>query len=160
MYHDRKMKNWDNIIPFAVICHNTSVNQSTGFTPHELLFGFKPRPFYSMKLIPEYTACEYLQDLNERLKISRQAALSNLEKMKEKAKIRYDAQIKNPAKYEVGNKVMLKVPNPNNLDPKWEGPYEIIRTGFNENYIIRKSGRNKLVHANRLRPFSTNETLI
>lgn len=43
----------------------------------------QPRPFYSMKLIPEYTACEYLQDLNERLKISRQAALSNLEKMKE-----------------------------------------------------------------------------
>lgn len=153
MYHTRKLKNWDSIIPLAIICHNTSLNSSTGFTPYELLFGFKPRPFFSLKTIPEYTASDYLKDLNERLRVARDVATENVQKMKEKAKERYDGRIKNLASFDLGDKVMLRVPNPNNLDCKWEGPYEIVRVGFNENYMIRKSGRNQLVHANRLRPF-------
>lgn len=155
MYHDRRLKNWDQIIPLAIMCHNTSVNTSTGYTPHELLFGYKPRPFYSLKLIPDYTATDYVKDLNERLRISRDCALRNIESMKEKAKERYDNQIKNIAEFRVGSKVMLRVPNPNNLDPKWDGPYEVVRVGFNENYLIKKSGKTQLVHANRLRPIQT-----
>lgn len=154
MYKSRNPKNWDRIIPFAIMCHNTSVNNSTGYTPHELLFGFKPRPFYSLRVIPDYTASDYLKDLNERLRVARDSAIRNVEVMKEKAKERYDAQIKNIADFSLGDKVMLRVPTPNNLDPKWDGPYEIVRIGFNENYLIRKSGKNQLVHANRLRPFN------
>lgn len=153
MYHNRRLKNWDQIIPFAIMCHNTSVNSSTGYTPHELLFGYKPRPFYSIKPIPDYTACDYLKDLNERLRASRDAALKNIENMKEKAKERYDSQIRNTVEYKIGDKVMLKVPNPNNLNAKWEGPYEVVRIGFNETYMIKKAGKNQLVHANRLRPY-------
>ena len=160
MYHKRNNSNWDQIVPLAIICHNTSVNQSTGYTPHELLFGHKPRSLYSMKDSNEYTTNDYLNDLNERLKISRDVARRNIEAMKGKAKERYDNSIKNIAKFNIGDKVMLKVPNPNNLDSKWEGPYVIIRIGFNENYIIRKSGRNHVVHANRLRPVNaTSEPL-
>lgn len=154
MYQSRRLKNWDKIIPFAVMCHNTSVNKSTNYTPHELLFGYKPRPFYSMKTIPDYTASDYIRDLNERLRVARDAALRNIESMKEKAKDRYDSKIKNIAQYQIGNKVMLRVPNPNNLDPKWEGPFEIIRVGFNNNYTIRKANRHQLVHADRLRPYN------
>lgn len=160
MYHNRRLKNWDKIIPFAVICHNTSVNSSTNYTPHELLFGYKPRPFYSMKNIPDYTACDYLKDLNERLRVARDSALRNVQAMKEKAKDRYDSQIKNLVQYKVGDKVLLRIPSPNNLDPKWDGPFEVIRVGFNHNYIIQKSNRNTLVHANRLRPYHAHETLI
>lgn len=160
MYHSRRLKNWDKIIPFAIMCHNTSVNNSTNYTPHELLFGYKPRPFYNIKTIPDYTACDYLKDLNERLRIARDSALKNLQAMKEKAKDRYDSQIKNFAQYQIGNKVMLKVPNPNNLDPKWEGPYQVIRVDFNHNYVIQKANRNQQVHANRLRPYHLHETLV
>lgn len=61
--------------------------------------------------------------------------------------------MKNIADFQLGDKVMLRVPNPNNLDSKWEGPYEVVRKGFNENYyIMRKSGRNQFVHGNRLKP--------
>lgn len=160
MYHSRRLKNWDKIIPFAIICHNTSVNTSTGYTPHELLFGFKPRPFYSTKVVPDYTACDYLKDLNERLRISRDTAQQHIQKMKEKAKERYDGQIKNLAQFKIGSKVMLRVPNPNNLDSKWEGPYEVIRVGFNENNVIKKSRKNEIVHANHLRPYHQHETLV
>lgn len=160
MYHSRRLKNWDEIIPFAIMCHNTSVNSSTNYTPQELLFGYKPRPFYNIKTIPDYTACDYLKDLNERLRIARDSALKNLQAMKEKAKNRYDSQIKNFTQYQVGSKVMLRIPNPNNLDPKWEGPYKVIRVGFNHNYVIHKANRNQLVHANRLRPYHLHETLV
>lgn len=156
MYHSRRLKNWDEIIPFAIMCHNTSVNSSTGYTPHELLFGYKPRPFYSMKIIPEYRPCDYLRDLNERLRVARDSALKHCERMKERAKERYDSNIKNVADYKIGSKVLLRVPNPNNLDAKWEGPYEVVRVGFNENYVIRKSGKNHLIHGNRLRPYNIN----
>lgn len=157
MYHNRRQKNWDRIIPFAIMCHNTSVNSSTGYTPHELLFGYKPRPFYSLKVIPDYTASDYLKDLNERLRIARDSALRKVETMKDKAKERYDAQIKNIADFSLGDQVMLRIPTPNNLDAKWDGPYEVVRVGFNENYLIRKSGKTQLVHANRLRPFQANQ---
>ena len=159
MYHNRRLKNWDSIIPFAIMCHNTSINNSTNYTPHELLFGYKPRALYSIKNIPDYTACDYLKDLNERLRVARDSALRNIQSMKEKAKDRYDSQIKNIAQYQVGSKVMLRVPSPNNLDPKWEGPFQVIRVGFNHNYVIQKSNRNQLVHANRLRPYNTHENL-
>lgn len=152
MYSTKNAHNWDRIIPLAIMCHNTSVNQSTGFTPHELLFGYKPRLLYSLKETHEYTTNDYLNDLIERMKISRDIARRNVEDMKERAKTRYDNNIKNLADFHVGDNVMLRVPNPNNLDSKWDGPYEIIRKGFNENYVIRKSGRNQLVHGNRLRP--------
>lgn len=152
MYHTRKLKNWDQIIPLAIICHNTSLNTSTGYTPYELLFGYKPRPFFSLKPIPDYTASDYVKDLNERLRIARDAATNNVLKMKEKAKERYDSSIRNIARFKLGDKVMIKVPNPNNLDCKWEGPCEVIRVGFNENYLIKKSGKTQRVHANRIRP--------
>ena len=154
MYHSRRLKNWDQIIPFAIMCHNTSTNTSTGYTPYELLFGYKPRPLYSLKPVAEYVTSEYIRDLNERLKVTRETALRNIEAMKEKSKERYDNKIKNIADFQIGSKVMLRIPNPNNLEPKWEGPYEVTRIGFNGNYIIRKSGKNNLVHANRLRPFA------
>lgn len=41
--------------------------------------------------------------------------------MIDKAKERYDNQMKNSAEYKLGHKVMLKVPNRNNQDSKWEG---------------------------------------
>lgn len=152
MYHKRNQSNWDQIIPFAVMCHNTSINQSTGLTPHELLFGYKPRSLYSFKENNDYTTYDYLRDLNERLKVSRDIARRNVQNMKEKAKERYDGNIRNIAKFSIGDKVMLKVPNPNNLENKWDGPYVVTRLGFNENYVIQKSGKNQMVHANRLRP--------
>lgn len=98
--------------------------------------------------------------LNERLRISRDIAQQHIQKMKETVKERYDGQIKNLAQFRIGSKVMLRVPNPNNLDSKWEGPYEVIRVGFNENYIIKKSRKNEIVHANRLRPYHQHETLV
>ncbi|CAH0730963.1 unnamed protein product, partial [Brenthis ino] len=62
------------VVPLAIMCHNTSLNQSTGFTPHELLFGYKPRLLYTLKDSREFTTNDYLNDLNERLKISRDIA--------------------------------------------------------------------------------------
>lgn len=152
MYSTITSHDWDHIVPLAIMCHNTSLNQSTGFTPHELLFGYKPRLLYTFKNTREYTTNDDLNDLNERLRISRDIAQRNLNDMKDRAKICYDNNIKNIADFQLGDKVMLPVPNTNNLDNKWKGPYEIVRKGFNENYIVRKSGRNQLVHGNRLRP--------
>lgn len=152
MYSTKTSHDWDRRVPLAIMCHNTSLNQSTGFTPHELLFGYRPRLLYTFKETREYTTNDYLNDLNERLKVSRDIAQRNINEMKEKAKVRYDSQIKNIADFKLGDHVMLRVPNPNNLDSKWVGPYKIIRKVFNENYLIRKSGKNQLVHGNRLRP--------
>ncbi len=36
---DRTLKDWDELLPFAVFCHNTNINSATGYTPYELIFG-------------------------------------------------------------------------------------------------------------------------
>ncbi|CAK1580113.1 unnamed protein product [Parnassius mnemosyne] len=122
MYHKRNQSNWDQIVPFAVMCHMRCNSLVTN------------RSLYSLKANDDYTTHDYLRDLNERLKVSRDIARQNVESMNEKAKERYDSNIKNISKF----KVMLKVRNPNNLNRLWDGLHVIVRIGFNENFITQK----------------------
>jgi len=57
---------WDKWIPYTTFVFNTTTHSSTGFTPHELLFGRKPNiPGILQKETPEirYNYESYVQDL-------------------------------------------------------------------------------------------------
>jgi hypothetical protein len=40
-YIDNDQSNWDEWVPYAVYVYSTSIHTSTGYTPFELVFGFK-----------------------------------------------------------------------------------------------------------------------
>lgn len=61
---------WERWIPYATFVFNTTPHSSTGFTPHEVLFGRKPSiPGVLQKEIPEirYNYDSYVQELQPRL---------------------------------------------------------------------------------------------
>lgn len=42
-YIDEEQENWDEQVKWAVYLYNTTIHNSTGFTPYHVLFGFSPR---------------------------------------------------------------------------------------------------------------------
>ncbi|VDI78664.1 Hypothetical predicted protein [Mytilus galloprovincialis] len=78
-----------------------------------------------------------------------------------KSKIYYDKKSRIP-KFAVGDHVYLKIMKirsgkKKKLEPKWMGPYYIVRCGSNDTYKICELQTHKLmkplVHANRLKPY-------
>ena len=77
---------------------NTSPHTSTGFTPHELLFGRNPNiPGLLQRDSPDiqYTYGNYVKELQSRLQWSYNTARSNLESRKKRSK-EYDRSVNTP----------------------------------------------------------------
>jgi len=73
---------WDKWIPYATFVFNTTPQSSTGYTPHELLFGRNANiPGILQKENPEirYNYESYVQELQSRLQSCYELARSNLE---------------------------------------------------------------------------------
>ena len=84
---------WDKWIPYATFVFNTRPHSSTGFAPHELLFGRKANiPGILQKETPEvkYNYDNYVQELQFRLQSCHEVARANLKISKEKSKDYYD----------------------------------------------------------------------
>jgi hypothetical protein len=78
--------NWDKWITYATFVFNTTPHTSTGYTPHELMFGRKPNiPGVLQKESPsvQYTYDNYLKELQSRLQSSYEAAKNSLIDKKE-----------------------------------------------------------------------------
>lgn len=146
---------WDNWIPYAMFVYNNSTHASTGYTPHELLYGFQSEIPTSLKKDPEvsYNYDSYASELKARLQYCHKIARENLIKNKEKSKQYYD-QTTSSKRFIIGDKVLLKNhTRKNKLSPLWEGPYNIIDISSPENSIIRIKNKNKKVHNNHLKLF-------
>jgi hypothetical protein len=86
----RKTKLHNIRLPYTTFVFNTTPHSSTGFTPHELLFGRKPNiPGILQKETPEiqYTYDNYVKELQDRLQSSYEIARSNLQVQKEKSRV-------------------------------------------------------------------------
>jgi hypothetical protein len=159
-YISEDQTNWDKWIPYATFVFNTTPHTSTGFTPHELMFGRKPNiPGILQKEAPGvlYTYDNYIKELQSRLQSSYELAKSSLIAKKERSKEQHDKTVNIPL-FSVGDKVLLhderiRRGRSLKLSPPWIGPYEI--TEVNDVNITLKLPRNKTlkVHANRLKPF-------
>jgi hypothetical protein len=159
-YISEDQTNWDKWIPYAIFVFNTTPHTSTGYTPHELMFGRKPNiPGILQKETPsvQYTYDNYIRELQSRLQSSYQLAKSNLITKKERSKEQHDKTVNIPL-FSVGDRVLLhdeKIRRGRSLklSPPWIGPYDIIE--IDDVNVTLKLPRNKTlkVHANRLKPF-------
>jgi hypothetical protein len=148
--------NWHKWLPFATFVFNTT-HTSTGFTPHELLFGRKP----NIHILGNTRNPIYMTIMGKNSKpvyTSYETARSNLQDKKEKSKEYYDRTVNVPL-FVVGDKVLLhdetvRRGRSSKLSGSWIGPYEII--SLDEFNVTLKLLRNRTlkVHANRLKSFS------
>lgn len=145
---------WDEYIPQIAHTRNTTVHRSTGFSPYEMVYGFKLDQADTIKS-SEYASefVQKLQTIKQRIAnvaVDRIRATRN--KQQKSSRVRFN--------FQVGDLVLLTNEATHEglskkLEPKRQGPYEIIAVIGTRNYRIRavKGNYEKVVHHNRLMPY-------
>lgn len=134
--------------------YNSCVQESTKFTPYELVFGRLPRlpsvdPLREGDLLPTYKG--YLYDLITRLNEIQKIAYDNLVGSKFTSKKYYDKKV-NKRNFRVGDFVfLLSGPKPGKLGDQYTGPHKILEIINRNNFRIQIGKGSKVVHANRLK---------
>jgi hypothetical protein len=157
-YIAEDQSNWDAWIPYAIHMYNTSNHSATGYTPFELIFGFKASMPSALQASPstQYSYDDFVSELKSRLQSAHQVARERLVTAKEKSKEQYDKDSKLPT-FNIGDRVLLydetvRRGRSRKLCSQWLGPYEI--TSLDKvNAIIKMGRRRQKVHVNRLKPF-------
>ena len=159
-------KQWHRLINPVLFAYREVPQESTGFSPFQLLYGRAVRgPGTILKElwtkevnIPEVkSSYEYVTELRERLEDSLKLAQEELEKSQKRYKRYYDRKAK-PRRLEVGDRVLILLPTDSNkLLMQWRGPYTVeSRVGAND-YRVKMGSKMKTYHVNMLKKYISRE---
>ena len=159
-------KQWHRLINPVLFAYREVPQESTGFSPFQLLYGRSVRgPGTILKElwtkevnIPEVkSSYEYVTELQERLEDSLKLAQEELEKSQKRYKRHYDRKAK-PRRLEVGDRVLILLPTDSNkLLMQWRGPYTVeSRVGAND-YRVKMGSKTKTYHVNILKKYISRE---
>ena len=146
---------WDLFVDMATYAYNTSRNETTGFSPYELVFGREPRLPLEVDLgVPlknPSTQSEYSQNVRQSIQSAQLIAQKNIKVAKNRQALSYDRGKKVWQPFEPSQWVWLRRPKKWKFGKKWIGPYQIIvRTGVNYK-IISKFGKTTTAHHDQLK---------
>ena len=158
--------NWDEILPYLLFAMRNAQNESTKFTPAELVYGHRLRDLLHVQKNcwedtdhvqnkMKISTVQFLQDLTNKIETALKAAQSNVTSAQEKMKYYYDRK-STERKLEAGDSVLILQPTSNDkLLAQWDGPHVITQCLENYNYLVRmrQSQRVTKLHANSLRTF-------
>ena len=130
---------WDLVLPRAQFAYNNSVNRSTGLSPHEVVYGHKPRaPIDLIPMSPLKRASESAEAFAYRMSELHQSISDQINKSNSQYKAVADSH-RRFKKFDVGDYVMVRM-RPERfpqgtfrkLQARGAGPFEIIsRVGEN-----------------------------
>ena len=159
-------KDWDKYIDPLLFAYREAPQESLGFSPFELLYGWPVRgPMQILKQLwskeiedPEVRSTyQYVIELRDRLESTLEIAQDNLSKMSRKYKRHYD-QKAGKRQLKVGGKALVLLPtDKNKLLMGWKGPYEVVEKLSPLDYRIRISGKEKSFHINMLKQYVERE---
>ena len=157
----KNQKDWDEYLPYLLFAYREVPQESTGFSPFELLYGRKVRgPLdilrenWTGEETPEVPISTYVVQMRNKL-----AEMSDLvQKHARRAQVRQKEHYDRTAKHrslEVGDKALVLLPlSHNRLKMKWNGPYEVVRKVTPVNYELKLSDRRndtRVYHVNMLK---------
>ena len=160
-----EISQWDKYLDPALMALRSMVNTATGYSPSYLLFGYEFRsPAVWEAPREDFVLGEELEALKDRVvmiqdKMEEVRTLARMksDEQKAKAKIRYDARVIDPRRYQVGEQVLLKDNTPaTKFSDKWLGPYTVLKVNKNGTYHLTGHNSQRLRHAvngDRLRPY-------
>lgn len=155
-------KSWHRYLPAVLFAYRSATQESSGYSPFELVFGRKIRG--PMEILKAYwgkekqesevkTVYKYVLDLETKLEETCKLAHEELIKARESQKRHFDKKAKNRT-LKVGQKVLLLLPTKaNKLLLHWRGPYPVIAKTSSVNYVIRIGKKEKTYHVNMLKLF-------
>lgn len=155
-------RDWEEGLPWLLLAAREVVQESTGFSPNELVFGHSVRgPLAVLKdgldlMEPPKSLCDCVNGFRRRLYEAVRLARENLTTVQSKMKQRFDQKVQRRA-FAVGDKVLALLPVVSSpFHAKFAGPYSVVRKVSDVNYLIATPDRRKssqLCHVNLLKPY-------
>ncbi|XP_065899898.1 uncharacterized protein [Dysidea avara] len=170
---DHKKEQWEDFLDTCVYSYNTSKQESTQYSPFELMFARKPVlpvDINTEKKDPDVLLTDFckaedpslLNELHHAKQATLNAAKANILKAQQRQKEQYDKRNYKPGAYAVGAKMLIrdnkrKKRKGGKLDYRWLGPYEIVKSLGKGLYSL-KGVENpekviERVHGTRLKPY-------
>ena len=163
MYVSSSQKDWDQILPFVTFAYNSSIQESSKYTPFYLVHGREAvLPSDVVMGVQTNKALEenaYVQMISSSLAKARdQARLNILNSGLKNAK--YFNRDRKEISFEVGDKVLILRPTiavgkSKKFLNKFKGPYEVVEKSSPLNYKIKKVGgrSHETVHVSKMKHF-------
>ncbi|XP_075764387.1 uncharacterized protein LOC142819706 [Pelodiscus sinensis] len=164
-------QDWDKYLPHLLFAYREVPQESTGFSPFELLYGRRVRGPLDLlkdewegKVSPEgEPVVEYVLTFRERLAELMGLARENLSRAQRKQKVWYDRNARARA-YATGDQVMVLIPvRKNKLQAAWDGPFKVVKQLNEVNYVVELTGRTRgqrVYHVNMMKPYWDRENLV
>lgn len=127
-------KDWNRLIPFLLFAYREVPQESTGFSPFEILYGCEVRDILKESWCKDKRSNEnvvsYILLMRERLEKMHQEACTNMHRASTRQKTRYDKGASERS-FQPGDKVLVLLPTSSSkLTTQWHGPYPVIGSLF------------------------------
>ena len=160
IYTNTPQTDWCSYLPFIQFAYNTARQDTTKFSPFELVYGRSPVLPVEAQLVE--TECRTdAEEIRQRALALRSQAVQNILKKQIKDKELYDKK-HTQREFEVGDKVKIFIPirkkgRSEKLLLRYFGPYYIGEKMSEVNYLIRKgvgpNAKTDVVHISRILPY-------
>lgn len=161
---NQKKSHWRDYVKPLVHAYNCTKNETTGFTPYELMFGRQPRLPVDLAFgLPVNHApgshSQYVRNLKSQLEGSYRVATENAKKMADRNKARFDRHVVDSTLRE-GDRVLVRnvrLRGKHKLADRWESDvYVVLRqSGDVPVYVVRpemREGPQRTLHRDLLLP--------
>lgn len=158
-----RVKDWDRYLTAVLFAYREVPQDSTHFSPFELLYGRTVRgpltilrEVWTAEEIPseeEKTTYQYVFDLRQRLENTCELAHEELRKAQQTQKKYYNKRARY-RKLEIGNKALVLLPTEHSkLQMRWKGPFDVVSRHGENDYGIDVEGKKKIFHINMLKKY-------
>ena len=144
----RSQKDWDEYLPYLLFAYREVPQETTGFSPFDLLYGRHVRgPLDVLRegrtgdkeaAVPVNT---YVVEMRQRLADMAQLVAEHSSRSQEKQKLYYDTRAK-ARSFKIGDKVLVLLPTTaNRLKLQWTGLFKVTRKLGTFDYEVETPGR-------------------
>lgn len=155
---------WDDTISKVKWGLNSTVNSTTGKTPHEVFFGYRPRGINDA-----FLTAEVVSDDRVDLQLLRDNVSKITQERQRQQKEYYDKRHASVTKFSIGQHVLVQVNKGSNdgksrkLEPKYKGPFVVAEVLDNDRYVVSELPGSKrcrtaytgICPSEKLKPFVT-----